>query len=213
MGFWSTIGNIGKAIVNPVKTVYDWATKENDQGNSVASSVGSMATAAAPVIGSMISANSAKSINQQQIEQSEKLFTAQKQETDTSHVREIADLKAAGLNPILSAKYGGSASATGVMPNLKQPYQDAGKDFSSASQLNLSRKMTSAQINTEKTKQNLNSAGALKQMADAIAQRYRNRKAGASLGSYENTFYKNILSPAQRFKESFSPFSAQQYKK
>jgi len=186
MSFFSTIGKVFKTVlpfVNPIASV------------------------AAPVIGSLIGAKSAKDTNKAQIEQSNQLFDKQKTETDTAHQREIADLAAAGLNPILSSKYGGSASATGAMPNLKTPFENAGRDFSSAAQIALNRRMTTAQIQTEKTKQNLNSASALKSMADAIGQRYRNRKAGASLGSYENSFYKNILAPAQRFKESVNPLS------
>lgn len=39
----------------------------------------------------------------------------QKHMSDTAHQREIADLRRAGLNPILSAKYGGASSPPGAM--------------------------------------------------------------------------------------------------
>ncbi len=44
--------------------------------------------------------------NQKQMDYSSKM-------SNTAHQREIADLRAAGLNPILSAKYGGSSTPTG----------------------------------------------------------------------------------------------------
>lgn len=38
----------------------------------------------------------------------------QKEMSDTAHRREVADLRAAGLNPILSARYGGSSTPAGA---------------------------------------------------------------------------------------------------
>lgn len=65
----------------------------------------------------------------------------QKDLSSTSHQREIADLKAAGLNPILSAKYGGSSTPPGSMAVMQNPASAAAdtsvKDKSATSQVSL----------------------------------------------------------------------------
>lgn len=47
-------------------------------------------------------------------EQAQKQMDFQREMSNTAHQREIADLKAAGLNPVLSAKLGGASTPTGA---------------------------------------------------------------------------------------------------
>lgn len=57
----------------------------------------------------------------------------QERMSNTAHQREIADLEAAGLNPILSAKLGGASSPGGAQPNIVNtmaPMENAARSMS-----------------------------------------------------------------------------------
>lgn len=82
-----------------------------------------MAIATGPAIlgAAGIAALGGLAANQTSVVQARKNRRFQRNMSNTAHQREMADLKAAGLNPILTGKYGGASTPSGSMPTISNP--------------------------------------------------------------------------------------------
>lgn len=104
-----------------------------------------LAALAGSTVSSIANAWSQRQTNKENTALAREQMQFQERMSSTAHQRQIQDLKAAGLNPILSASYGGASSPSGASAQLQAPeIGDIGNMISSSFQAQEFKKQTEA---------------------------------------------------------------------
>lgn len=151
---------------------------------------------ALPVVGSIYNTEQQRQANRDNWHNQQTMFGAQTELANSAHQREVKDLQAAGLNPILSAGGGGSATPSGGTSTMNAPQIDM-PSIMQANQFDVTARQNQERINIDKAN---SAASIVKNLNDAELARVKTltEREGA-LGRYLGTDRAKTLN--QKFRE------------
>lgn len=122
---------------------------------------------AAAIAGSLISSNSAREANKQNVQMQKETNETSIELANSAHQREVADLQAAGLNPVLSAGGTGAATPTlgtaevqSTMPNMADTLINSANAMTNAMNAKSNQTVSNATAEQETSQAELNRVNA-----------------------------------------------------
>lgn len=132
-----------------------------------------LAAIASAVIGAVSSKQNVDSTNSAQAALADRNNKTEIELANTAHQREVKDLVAAGLNPILSAKLGGASTPSLTTPQLQSAASQISSSAHDASYASLNYQNLRADLDVKKSQILANSAQAAKTGAEARSAAYQ----------------------------------------
>lgn len=136
--------------------------------------------------------------NRANAKQASKNRDFQERMSSTAHQREVADLRAAGLNPILSAKTGGASTPSGAQATMENTAKSATRTYNETRQISQQLKNITADTNL-KGMQTYQSAANIKAI-NAQTELTNNSAKSVDLQNRQNEIITNMYEAAPILK-------------